>query len=558
MINVALVSHTSAMGGAERMLFNLAMLLKASDRYYPVIFIPNGPSKDLETICNDNQIKTVNVPEYVQYIFVTEYNCFENAKKTLELYAELTNILKINDIDLVVNNTATSVLPALAGVELQIPVVGWIHGILDSYLLAPEFDPERRLFFDRMFIALSNRVLCCSDWTTAHYRQYNLTPVTTFHNWTNEPNCVKELHLQDKTFVCLNTFDDHKGIFTLLEAGIRLRKTHENFTILFYGDGSESVKKEINNFIVQSELEYHIKLMGKTNDITTVYNNCLCIVQPSYIEPFGMTLIEAMAHSRPSIAAKSGGPQEIVLDNETGFLVKRNNPEELADKMAYFLDHPEKAKEYGILGRRVYQEKFSQQRALREFSNVLDELVENFAKVSAEKQFHFDSLVRILKAEADTGINTLTAVNQPEVIRAVKPVEREVLRYSREIRRSRKYNIFCEVKQMSGAGIIFASDFEGCSGTVQMNLYAKGRLLRQVSIPIEAIAYQVWTIFGFQTVYNCGGKVLTIELSFNYMENSPHMGVLEDARNRPFIYRAFNRLGFPLKGIDALCVNCIE
>ncbi|WP_407306643.1 glycosyltransferase [Desulfosporosinus sp. SB140] len=559
MINVALVSHSPALTGAERMLFNLAMLLKSSNRHRPVMFIPVGPSKDLETICNDYKIKTVNLPEYVQYISATEYNSSQNAKKTLELYGELARILKKNDISLVVNNTATSIISALAGVQLQIPVVGWIHGILDSYMLAPEFDPERRLFFDRMFIALSDSIICCSDWTTSHYRQYNLSPVTTLHNWTTEPNLVKELDSQCKTFICLNTFDKYKGIFTLLEAATLLRRKHENFTVLLYGDGSMSIKKEINDFIVQNGLRNHIKMMGRTNDITAIFNNCLCLVQPSYVESFGMTIIEAMAHSRPSIAARSGGPKEIVLDNETGFLIQRNNPEELADKMAYFLDYPEKAKEYGIHGYRVYEEKFSSQRALREFTNVIDETLERYAGVKLEKQLHYDSLIRILEAEADSrAIETFTAVNKSCIIRSDKHIEYELLCYSKEISQSRKYNIFCEVKQMSGLGIIFASDFIGCSGTVQMNLYANARLLRHVAIPIELIVYQEWTIFGFQTVYNCGGKLLTVELDLKYSHKSHYIGVLEDTRNRPFIYKVFNRLGFPLKGTDALYVNCIE
>ena len=42
MKNVALVSHTSNLGGAERMLVNLALLLKKTENYNPILFIPNN------------------------------------------------------------------------------------------------------------------------------------------------------------------------------------------------------------------------------------------------------------------------------------------------------------------------------------------------------------------------------------------------------------------------------------------------------------------------------------------------------------------------------------
>lgn len=50
-------------------------------------------------------------------------------------------------------------------------------------------------------------------------------------------------------------------------------------------------------------------------------------------EPFGMVLLEAMAQARPVIATRGGGPDEIVLDGETGHLVPPGDAGALAAAM---------------------------------------------------------------------------------------------------------------------------------------------------------------------------------------------------------------------------------
>ncbi len=54
-------------------------------------------------------------------------------------------------------------------------------------------------------------------------------------------------------------------------------------------------------------------------------------------EPFGLTLLEAGAAGLPSIASAHGGPAEIVLHGETGWLVAPASPEAVADVLARVL-----------------------------------------------------------------------------------------------------------------------------------------------------------------------------------------------------------------------------
>ena len=68
-------------------------------------------------------------------------------------------------------------------------------------------------------------------------------------------------------------------------------------------------------------------------------------ILPSRTETFGMVVVEAMARMKRVVATKCGGPEEIITDSVDGFLVKKENPEAMADKLSEIIKNPENSKE---------------------------------------------------------------------------------------------------------------------------------------------------------------------------------------------------------------------
>ena len=69
-----------------------------------------------------------------------------------------------------------------------------------------------------------------------------------------------------------------------------------------------------------------------TDELQAAIGGCAAIVMtPRWVEAFGNVAIEAMACGVPVIAYRRGGPAEVVVDGETGFLVEPDDVAALAD-----------------------------------------------------------------------------------------------------------------------------------------------------------------------------------------------------------------------------------
>ena len=86
------------------------------------------------------------------------------------------------------------------------------------------------------------------------------------------------------------------------------------------------------------------------------YSAANVFVTTPWYEPFGITPLEAMACGTPVVGTAVGGIKTTVVDGETGYLVPPNDPDALAERLAWLHRHPQLAQRMGWAGmRRAYQ-----------------------------------------------------------------------------------------------------------------------------------------------------------------------------------------------------------
>jgi starch synthase len=93
---------------------------------------------------------------------------------------------------------------------------------------------------------------------------------------------------------------------------------------------------------------------------------------PSRFEPYGLVLVEAMAHALPCVATAVGGIPEIVLDDETGFLVPAGDSRQLAATLADILGDPVRAAAMGRTGRRRVENELTWERVVDRMAPALE------------------------------------------------------------------------------------------------------------------------------------------------------------------------------------------
>jgi glycosyltransferase involved in cell wall biosynthesis len=112
----------------------------------------------------------------------------------------------------------------------------------------------------------------------------------------------------------------------------------------------------------------------KPESVQDFYSKLDFYVLPSRDETFGVVVIEAMACGLPVIATRCGGPEEIIT-RETGILIEKENPPELARAIRSLAVNLDSYNRKAI--RNYVLEKYSKDRFTESLSEVYQELLRN-------------------------------------------------------------------------------------------------------------------------------------------------------------------------------------
>ena len=130
-----------------------------------------------------------------------------------------------------------------------------------------------------------------------------------------------------------------KGHRTLLDAWPTVQAVHPEAWLLVVGEGSERDALEAQ--AAGLGISERVVFAGRREDVPAVTAALDVSVLPSYREAQGLSVLEAMALSRPVVASRVGGIPEMIEDGVSGLLVPPNDPEALAGAINRLLsDHP--------------------------------------------------------------------------------------------------------------------------------------------------------------------------------------------------------------------------
>ncbi len=92
-------------------------------------------------------------------------------------------------------------------------------------------------------------------------------------------------------------------------------------------------------------------------------------------EGMPVVLREAQAAGLPTVTSNHAGNPEAIVNGESGFVVPERDPEALAERLAWLIDHPEVWPEFGRRGRRHVEEHFDMRRLNRRLVGIYEDVV---------------------------------------------------------------------------------------------------------------------------------------------------------------------------------------
>lgn len=214
------------------------------------------------------------------------------------------------------------------------------------------------------------RFILLSQFSISKFVQAGINPQLL----TIKPNFVdvEQAPEQERTgFLFVGRLSQEKGIDVLLSALRKLQESDQHkIQVAVAGDGplADEVKQSAPL----------VKPLGslKTEEVREWMSSSSALILPSvWYEGFPMVIVEAYACGLPIIASRIGALAELIEDGVTGLLFNPGDADDLANKIQWASQHPEKIKEMGRLSRQRYEAKYTSEKNYQQLISIYKLLI---------------------------------------------------------------------------------------------------------------------------------------------------------------------------------------
>jgi glycogen(starch) synthase len=222
-------------------------------------------------------------------------------------------------------------------------------------------------------------VTCVSAASLAHTRQWvpeitSRSSVT--YNGLEEPPLLPDpLPINPPRLLCLGRLAPEKGFDLALSAFASIVDRFPQARLVIAGDGPS--RTDLEQQTIQLGLTKVIEFVGwvAPNKVPALINTATMVVLPSRWEALPLVALEAAFMARPVVATQVGGLPEVVVHQETGLLVNKEDSVGLAEALLFLLEHPEVARQMGQAARRRVQEFFSFEQCVNGYDALYQKLI---------------------------------------------------------------------------------------------------------------------------------------------------------------------------------------
>jgi len=355
-IRVMYFSDAPYFGGAERYLELLISALKR-DTYEPCVLTTKGA-------------RLQNFRERLARIGVATLEISLTGPYDFAGYVELARVVRKWKPDLLHVNLPGTYNAQASLVAPVARLAGCRHVVTTEHLAMVEKSWKRQ-FAKRLSGLFINAVISITESNVDFLTRIHGVPlsrIVVIHNGVDlvELDKAAPAHIRSTlgldagsfVFAAVGSLVERKGHRYLLEAFARLCLAGcGESALLVVGEGEE--KAALERKCLELNLTGKVFFLGHRDDVQSIMQDIDCLVVPSTMEGMPFVILEAMAASKPVIASEIYGIPEVLIEGETGFLVRSHDVDSLCVAMQRAVEHPALSGQLGEAGRRRVKAHFS-------------------------------------------------------------------------------------------------------------------------------------------------------------------------------------------------------
>lgn len=180
----------------------------------------------------------------------------------------------------------------------------------------------------------------------------------------------KKLGIPEEAFVLATVarLDRIKNQELMIRALHEILKINQDIYLLVVGDGPE--RERLETLSADLQLTSHVIFAGFRQDTPCYYKIMDLFLLTSFSEGTAMTLLEAMANGIPCIGTDVGGNPEIILDQETGFIIADNDQGALVKAIMKLYQDRNLLCQMGQASRRRYENLFTVDKMVQSYEKL--------------------------------------------------------------------------------------------------------------------------------------------------------------------------------------------
>ena len=275
-------------------------------------------------------------------------------------------------------------LPKLKGVQYVVRMHGGHH-----FFAKAENRPAEwwKVFQEKRSFKKADHLLAVSNYvaeTTREMLQLGNRDIKVIYN----PIDVQKFYLSDPnkvqpyTLFFAGTIIEKKGIRQLVQSLNYLVDDYPQVHLFIAGrdanlPGTTTPYRPLLEQEINEKIKSHITFLGvvPNSEIKNHIERAQICCYPSHMEAMPLAWLEVLAMGKTFIGGVTGPGPEAVLDGVTGLLANPHDPKDIAAKIQYLFEHPQKGIEMGFAAR---------ERVLKEF---------DINSIVLQNKLYFESLL---------------------------------------------------------------------------------------------------------------------------------------------------------------------